>query len=72
MQRLGIRAEVIERCLNHRSGVYRGIAGTYQRDEMLEAKRNAFELWARHVEQLINVPVTGNVTRIRGGKLSAR
>jgi integrase len=54
MQRLGIRAEVIERCLNHRSGVYRGISGVYQRDDMLEAKRDAFEAWGRHVEQIVS------------------
>jgi integrase len=53
MQRLEIRTEVIERCLNHRSGAYRGIAGVYQRDPMLEAMRDAFEAWARHVEQLV-------------------
>ncbi len=36
MQRLGVRVEVIERCLNHLSGSYQGIVGTYQRDPMLE------------------------------------
>jgi integrase len=65
MQRLGIRAEVIERCLNHRSGVYRGIAGTYQRDDMLEAKRDAFEAWARHIEQLVSGKPAANVRHIR-------
>jgi integrase len=54
MQRLDIRAEVIERCLNHRSGAYRGIAGVYQRDPMLGAKCAAFEAWARHVEQIVS------------------
>src|SRR5262249_40312825 len=38
MQRLGIRVEVIERVLNHRSGAYAGVVGTYQTDEMLEDK----------------------------------
>jgi integrase len=65
MQRLGIRAEVIERCLNHRSGVYRGISGVYQRDEMLEAKREAFAAWSRHIEQLVSAKLAANVTRVR-------
>jgi integrase len=54
MQRLGIRVEVVERCLNHTSGAYRGIAGVYMRDPMLEAKRESFEAWARHIEQLVS------------------
>jgi integrase len=33
MQRLEIRTEVIERCLNHRSGAYRGIAGVPARPD---------------------------------------
>jgi integrase len=66
MQRLGIRAEVIERCLNHRSGVYRGISGVYQRDDMLEAKRNAFNAWGLHIEQLLgDTSVASNIARIR-------
>jgi integrase len=54
MQRLGVRVEVIERCLNHVSGAYRGIAGVYQRDPMLEAKRDALQRWTDHVEGLIS------------------
>jgi integrase len=65
MQRLGIRAEVIERCLNHRPGVYRGISGVYQRDDMLEAKRDAFEAWARHIEQLVSGEPAANIRHIR-------
>jgi len=54
MQRLGIRVEVIERCLNHLSGSYQGIAGTYQRDPMLEERREALERWADHVNGLVS------------------
>ena len=53
MQRLGVRAEVIERCLNHVSGAYRGVAGIYQRDPMLEEMREAFARWAAHVQGLV-------------------
>ena len=64
MQRSGIRAEVIERCLNHISGSFRGVAGIYQLDPMLDETGAAFTRWAAHVEGL----VTGkpaNVTPMR-------
>jgi integrase len=32
MQRLGVRTEAIERALNHRSGIFRGLVGVYQTD----------------------------------------
>jgi len=53
LQRLGVRAEVIERCLNHVSGLYRGVSGTYQRDPLIEETRAALERWADHVERLV-------------------
>jgi integrase len=49
MQRLGIRVEVIERVLNHVSGVFRGVAGVYQRDPMSADVRDALDRWARHI-----------------------
>jgi len=65
LQRLNVRVEVIERCLNHVSGAYRGVAGLYQRDPMLEARREALTAWARHIEQLVSGETTSNVTHIR-------
>jgi integrase len=53
MQRLGVRAEVIERCLNHVSGSYRGVAGIYQRDPVHDEMRKAFALWAAHVRKVV-------------------
>jgi integrase len=54
MQRLGVRVEVIERALNHRSGSYRGVAGIYQVDPMTSATRDALQRWANHVEGLVS------------------
>ena len=54
MQRLGIRTEVIERALNHVSGSFKGVAGTYQRDPLADEVRIAFERWADHVEALVS------------------
>ena len=52
MQKLGVRAEVIERCLNHISGSFRGVAGIYQRDPMTDECKDALLRWARHVNGL--------------------
>jgi integrase len=54
LQRLGVRVEVIERALNHVSGVYRGVAGVYQRDPLADEVRTALERWADHIEQLVS------------------
>jgi integrase len=49
MSRLGVRSEVIERALNHISGSFRGVAGTYQRDPLSEEVRAAMLRWSQHV-----------------------
>jgi integrase len=54
MQRLGVRVEVIERCLNHLSGSYQGVSGIYQRDPMLEERREALERWNAYVAGLVS------------------
>ena len=53
MQRLGIRVEVVERALNHISGSFRGVAGTYQRDPLTGDVRDALERWAKHISGLV-------------------
>jgi integrase len=53
MQKLGIRVEVIERALNHRSGVYRGIVGIYQTDKLDDECAVAFQRWADRVDEII-------------------
>jgi len=53
MQRVGIRAEVIERTLNHVSGSFRGVAGVYQRDPMSADVRDALDRWGWHVMGLV-------------------
>jgi integrase len=54
LQRLGIRTEVIERCLNHVSGSFRGVAGIYQRDPLLDETRTALQAWANRVEEIVS------------------
>jgi len=53
LQRLGIRLEVAEACLNHISGSRSGIVGVYQRHNWAEEKRLAMDAWARHVGGLL-------------------
>jgi integrase len=51
---LGIRPDVIELAVNHVSGVRGGIAGVYNRSELLPERRAALERWAAHIEALIS------------------
>jgi integrase len=53
MQRLGVRTEVIERALGHRSGSFAGIVGVYQTDPLEHEVRAALERWADYVEELV-------------------
>ena len=64
-----MRVETIEKCLAHGSGSYRGIVGIYQRDEMLDQRRDALQRWSDHIEQLISgKPAT--VVRLRSERRS--
>jgi integrase len=51
---LGVRPDVIELAVNHVSGRRGGIAGVYNRSELLPERRAALELWASHVEGLVS------------------
>lgn len=56
MQRLGVRFEVTEACLNHVSGAKAGVAGIYQRHDWKEEKRDALTRWAGHVVEITKCP----------------
>jgi integrase len=47
MARLGIPPHVIEKVLNHRTGVISGVAAVYNRYGYAEEKRDALERWAQ-------------------------
>lgn len=68
MQRIGVRVEVIERALNHISGSYSGVAGTYQRDPMVDDTRAALKKWADYIEDIIAGRKVGKVVPLRRGK----
>lgn len=52
-QRLGVRFEVTEAILNHVGTARSGVAGIYQRYDWKNEKREALDLWNKHLENLI-------------------
>jgi hypothetical protein len=44
---------VIEKALNHQSGVFRGIVSTYQTHDYADEITIALQRWGDHVEQLV-------------------
>ena len=50
---LGVRPDVIELAVNHVSGLRGGIAGIYNKAELIDERRAALERWATHVEGLV-------------------
>jgi integrase len=71
MASLKIALPVIEKCINHTSGSFRGIVGVYQRHTFASEKREAFDAWATHVERIVNPPednvVPLRATQVTGG-----
>jgi hypothetical protein len=62
---------VIELAVNHRSGLRGGIAGVYNKSELLPERRAALERWAAHVEGLVAGKPT-KVVSMRGAKVTVR
>jgi len=52
LQHIGTTAETIERVLNHTSGVFAGVTGTYQRDLLLDDQRTALSSWSRYLQMV--------------------
>lgn len=57
MAGLGTAPHVIEACLNHQSGIIRGVAAVYNRCRYEPEKRAALDLWGAHVAALPVRPV---------------
>ena len=53
MAGLGVAPHVVDRILNHRSGVVKGVARVYQRFEYVSERAAALNLWAAHVLKLV-------------------
>jgi Phage integrase family len=55
LQHIGVAPPVIERALNHSSGTFGGVAGTYQRDQLTDDVRAALSSWARYLQMVADV-----------------
>jgi integrase len=64
---LGVRPDVIERCLNHRP---EGIAAVYQRADLMPERLAAFDAWGAKLDALMRTE-TSNVTAI-GARTAGR
>jgi integrase len=51
---LGIAPHVVELVVNHISGHKAGVAGIYNKSELLPERRAALERWAAHIEGLVS------------------
>jgi integrase len=68
MAELGIPPHLIELIVNHVSGARAGVAGTYNRSEMMAERRAALERWASHVAGLV-AERPANVAPIRRSRV---
>jgi integrase len=64
LARIGTDIVVVEKVLNHASGAFRGIVGTYQRHGFDDERRVALDRWGRHVEALAAGETEENVVEL--------
>lgn len=63
MAEFGVPRDVVEKILNHTSGTRGGVAGTYNRSELLEERRVALDLWAIYLERITSECLSGDEIR---------
>jgi integrase len=69
MGNLGIAPHVIETVLNHSSGFRAGIAGVYQRQRYAKECRDALDVWARWIGDVVaDQNATGNVVQFASAR----
>jgi integrase len=67
MAGLGFPPHVVERVLNHVSGVTGGLVGVYQRHEYRAERKAALTAWGAHVAAVVSgQPLPSNVHKLRG------
>jgi integrase len=52
MARLGVAPHVADKILNHQTGTISGVAAVYQRHEFMRERKEALEVWGKHVQGL--------------------
>jgi integrase len=68
LQKMGIRIEVTEAILNHKSGTIFGVAAIYARHDHAPEKRAALDQWSQHVMSLVKTPSSDKVVQLRRKK----
>jgi hypothetical protein len=60
MARIGVDPHVIEKVLNHKSGIISGVAAVYNRYGYEKEKRIALHKWAEHLGRIsLDEPTVG-------------
>jgi hypothetical protein len=52
MARLGVAPHVADKILNHQTGTISGVAAVYQRHEFMRERKEALDVWGKHVQSL--------------------
>jgi integrase len=65
MARAGADLHIIERAVNHVSGSFGGIVGTYQKHKYENEVRQAHEAWSRLLMSIVEGRVASNVVELR-------
>jgi integrase len=68
MAELGVRPDVIEMAVNHVSGHRGGVAGVYNKSELLPERRAALARWAQHVAGVVSGKPANVVAMARRGR----
>ena len=61
---LKIARHVIDRLLNHQSGVIRGVAAVYNQYEYADEREAALDAWGRYLERLLYPERASNVVAL--------
>jgi hypothetical protein len=56
---------VIERALNYASGVFKGVAGTYQQNPLTEQRCIALQRWADHIDALVTGKPAAKIIKLK-------
>ena len=65
MADLGIRPDVIELCVNRTNGLRSGVAGIYNKSQLMPERKAALERWAAHIGRLISGEPAKKVVKLR-------
>jgi integrase len=68
MAEIGVAPHVVELVVNHVSGYRAGVAGIYNKSELMAERRAALERWANHVVDLVGGRQADNVVTFKGGR----